>query len=119
MDLIQIYQCFCDRARLRILHLLGKGFLCVRHLQKRLGQSQVKISRHLACLRARSMVQAERRGSWMIYSLPTEPGAELEANPKCLQTCPDFRADLRRRGESPTNCCEPAGIFPGPKRKGV
>ena len=25
MDLVQIYQCFCDQMRLRILHLLAKS----------------------------------------------------------------------------------------------
>jgi DNA-binding transcriptional ArsR family regulator len=48
MDLIQIYQCFCDRTRLRILHLLTKSSLCVCHFQDILGEPQVKISKHLA-----------------------------------------------------------------------
>ena len=29
MELIQIYQCFCDATRLRIIHLLTRGPLCV------------------------------------------------------------------------------------------
>ena len=63
MDLIQIYQCFCDRTRLRILHLLGQEALCVCHLQQILGEPQVKISKHLAYLRARGMVRAGSRTS--------------------------------------------------------
>ena len=48
MDLVQIYQCFCDLTRLRILHLLTKSPLCVCHFQDILREPQVKISKHLA-----------------------------------------------------------------------
>lgn len=34
MELVQIYECLCDRTRLRILHLLGRGPLCVCHFQE-------------------------------------------------------------------------------------
>ncbi|MGH8094944.1 MAG: ArsR/SmtB family transcription factor [Chthoniobacterales bacterium] len=99
MDLIQIYECFCDRTRLRILNLLCQGPLCVCHFQKVLSEPQVKISKHLAYLRARRMVQAERSGNWMIYSLPDRRAAELEVNLKCLQDCvqtdPVFVRDLQ------------------------
>ncbi len=48
MSLIQIYQCLCDETRLRILHLLQDGELCVCHFQQILEEPQVKISKHLA-----------------------------------------------------------------------
>ena len=115
MDLIQIYQCFCDRTRLRILHLLSQSPLCVCHFQEILGEPQVKISKHLAYLKARGMAKAERHGNWMIYSLPPKRDAELEANLKCLQDCvqtdPEFRRDLKKLTKLRSNCCEPAGIF--------
>lgn len=115
MGLIQIYQCLCDRTRLRILHLLCQGPLCVCHFQEILGEPQVKISKHLGYLKARGLVQAERRGNWMVYSLPEKLAPELEANLKCLQDCvqtePEFRADLRKLGELRASCCEPAGVF--------
>ena len=34
MDLIRIYECLCDATRLRILHLLTHGPLCVCHIQE-------------------------------------------------------------------------------------
>ena len=55
-SLVQIYECLCDRTRLRILHLLGQGPLCVCHFQEVLGEAQVKVSKHLAYLRARALV---------------------------------------------------------------
>ena len=99
MDLVQIYQCFCDRTRLRILHLLAQAPLCVCHFQELLGEPQVKISKHLSYLRQREMVTVERQGNWMIYSLPAKRDAELEANLKCLQDCVQtdkvFKNDLK------------------------
>src|SRR3954447_13834425 len=78
MDLIQIYQCFCDRTRLRILNLLVQSPLCVCHFQTILDEPQVKISKHLAYLRERGMVNVERDQNWMTYSLPQKRAPELE-----------------------------------------
>ena len=100
MELIQIYQCFCDTTRLRIIHLLTQGPLCVCHFQDVLGVQQTKVSQHLAYLRKRGMVECTRHANWMIYSLPSKPSLELEENLQCLQDCAQtderFRADLKR-----------------------
>lgn len=115
MDLTRIYECFCDPTRLRMLHLLGQTPLCVCHFQEILGEPQVKVSKHLAYLRARGMVRTERSGNWMIYALPTRRDAELEANLKCLQDCaltlPEFKRDLKKLARLRSKCCEPAGLF--------
>jgi len=100
MELIRIYQCLCDETRLRILHLLARGPLCVCHFQDVLQLPQTKVSQHLAYLRKRRMVETTRRGTWIIYRLPARPSPELEANLRCLQDCVTsdklFRADLAR-----------------------
>lgn len=85
MELVQIYRCFCDATRLRIIHLLAQGPLCVCHFQAILELPQAKVSQHLAYLRKHRMVETSRRGTWIIYSLPARPSAILEANLKCLQ----------------------------------
>ncbi len=99
MQLIQIYQCFCDETRLRIVHLLTKGPLCVCHFQCLLGETQVKISKHLAYLKEKGLVTATRHQNWMIYCLPSKPSRELERNLECLQDCvrlePIFKKDLQ------------------------
>src|SRR5262245_29883262 len=119
MDLIQIYQCFCDRTRLRILHLLTRSPLCVCHFQDILGEPQVKISKHLAYLRSRGMVSAKRAQNWIIYSLPDRPSNELKRNLKCLQDCVQadaaFKRDLGKLSKLAKECCAPRGIF----RRGV
>ncbi len=113
--LVRIYQCFCDRTRLRILHLLTKSPLCVCHFQEILNEPQVKISKHLRYLRKKGMAIAERDQNWMIYSLPKKKSRELALNLKCLQDCaqsdPVFLRDLRKLRQLRKTCCEPAAVF--------
>jgi ArsR family transcriptional regulator, arsenate/arsenite/antimonite-responsive transcriptional repressor len=120
MDLVQIHECFCDRTRLRILHLLTQRPLCVCHFQEILGEPQVKISKHLAYLKEREMVVAERQQNWRIYSLPPRRGAELEANLKCLQDCvqsdPVFKRDLKALAKLRSTTCDPVELFAAPSR---
>ena len=100
MELIKIYECLCDPTRLRLLNILAQGPLCVCHFQEILREPQVKISKHLAYLRQRGLVEAERSGNWMIYALPAKPARELKQNLACLQDCaggnPVFERDLAR-----------------------
>src|SRR5271166_5567883 len=100
MKLIQIYECLCDETRLRILNLLSVTPLCVSHVQKVLQITQVKVSKHLAYMKDRGMVEATRCANRMIYSLGTQTSPELQTNLKCLQDCskeyPIFKEDLIR-----------------------
>src|SRR5581483_11407829 len=100
MKLLQIYRCFCDETRLRILHLLRRGPLCVCHFQDILKLPQVAISKHLAYLRSNDMVLAQRHGKWMIYRLPEKVSPELDLQLRCLQDCvqshPLFCEDAKR-----------------------
>jgi ArsR family transcriptional regulator len=118
MDLIQIYQCLCDRTRVRLLHLLAQTPLCVCHFQEILQEPQVKISKHLAYLRDRKMVTTDRDQNWIIYSLPTRQPATLRKNLKCLQDCARsekvFAQDLQRLHRLKQTCCEPRRLFRAP-----
>ena len=119
MDLIQIYQCFCDRTRLRILKLLTRSPLCVCHFQDILGEPQVKISKHLGYLRRKGMVATKREQNWIIYSLPERRADELERNLKCLQDCVQtdavFKRDMEKLSRLAKSCCKPRSVF----RRGV
>lgn len=121
MDLIQIYECFCDRTRLRILNLLAQTPLCVCHFQEILDEPQVKISKHLAYLKERKMVVAEREQNWMIYWLPRNRASELEANLKCLQDCvqsdPAFKRDLKALARLRSATCRSDGILAALERR--
>jgi ArsR family transcriptional regulator len=108
MKLLQIYRCFCDETRLRILHLLKQGPLCVCHFQGILKLPQVAVSKQLACLREHGLVVAQRHGKWMIYRLPEKASPELNRQLSCLQDCvqsyPVFRDDLKRLKKSRREC---------------
>jgi ArsR family transcriptional regulator, arsenate/arsenite/antimonite-responsive transcriptional repressor len=120
MELVHIHQCFSDRTRQRMVHLLAQSPLCVCHFQTILSEPQVKISKHLAYLRARGMVNVERDQNWMVYSLPRKRPPELERNLKCLQDCVRsdkmFARDLRKLAVIQKNCCEPTTAFHESKR---
>jgi ArsR family transcriptional regulator len=100
MDLVTIYECLCDRTRLRILNLLCHGPLCVCHVQEILGEPQVKVSKHLGYLKTHGLVTVRKEANWRVYSLVSKPAKALEANLACLQDCASedktFRRDLEK-----------------------
>ena len=116
-SLIQIYRCLCDETRLRILHLLAKGPLCVCHFQTVLQVPQVAISKHLAYLRKHELVASHRHEQWMIYALPEKPSKELDLQLACLQDCvqthPVFKEDLKRLAGIASECCWIEKVLPG------
>jgi ArsR family transcriptional regulator, arsenate/arsenite/antimonite-responsive transcriptional repressor len=120
MELLKIYECLCDRTRLRLLNLLAQGPLCVCHFQEILGETQVKVSKHLSYLRTRGLVEVERHGNWMIYELPPKPSRELRANLACLQDCATeeavFRRDLERLRKIDLTC-DPVAAVRGTGRR--
>ncbi|MDT8397886.1 MAG: metalloregulator ArsR/SmtB family transcription factor [Pseudomonadales bacterium] len=70
MDALSFYKCLADATRLRLLLLLTReSELCVCELTESLGDSQPKISRHLAQLRACKLIQDRRQGQWVFYRL--------------------------------------------------
>jgi ArsR family transcriptional regulator len=78
-DLVTLFQALADPTRLRLLNLMTSGEVCVCFFVDVLGESQPKISRHLAYLRRAGVVQARRDGKWIHYRLIEPPDAELRA----------------------------------------
>ncbi len=62
-------QTLADPTRLEMLSLLSDGPKAVKDLVALLGQRQAKVSQHLALLRQRGIVRAERVGNEMHYAL--------------------------------------------------
>jgi len=87
MKLVEIYQCLCDPTRVRIIALLAHRSLCVCHIQEILGKTQVKVSKHLAYLKERGVVEVKREANWRIYCLNRHPSKLLQANLDALRTC--------------------------------
>jgi DNA-binding transcriptional ArsR family regulator len=98
MELTQIHQCLSEPLRVRMVRLLTRGPLCVRHLERILGVGQVSVSKHLSFLKKRGLAVSERRGHWMIYRLVPDRSDSVRTTLDCLERCvasdPLFSADL-------------------------
>jgi DNA-binding transcriptional ArsR family regulator len=69
-----------DPTRVRILELLGeRGELSVGELVRALGQSQPRVSNHLACLRWCGFVESRREHPSVLYRVADERITELIA----------------------------------------
>jgi DNA-binding transcriptional ArsR family regulator len=71
-----LYMALADQTRLRLLMKMYDGEVCVGDFTDALGDSQPKISRHLAYLRNAGIVDTRRDGKWIHYSIrwPEEKG---------------------------------------------
>jgi ArsR family transcriptional regulator len=100
----RMFRAFSDRTRLRILHLLLPGELCVCHIVDVLDLSQPKVSRHLAYLRRTGLVLARKEGLWNYYRLAPAQSAFHEKLLQCLGTCfrevPELTQDAQRLKKS-------------------
>lgn len=104
-----MFRAFSDRTRLRILHLLRGGELCVCDLVDVLGVPQPTASRHLAYLRKAGLVVTRKAGYWSYYSLAPAKNRFHQKLLDCLTCCfedvPQLAKDAKRlsgRG----NCCQ-------------
>lgn len=93
------FKAFADPTRLRILHLLTRGELCVCDIMSVIKAPQPKISRHLAYLRGSGLVRARKMGLWVYYSLAADGGRFTKRLLDCLRDCfqevPALKADLK------------------------
>jgi ArsR family transcriptional regulator len=65
-----LFSLLSDPTRLRALMLIqAEGELCVCELTFALGESQPKVSRHLALMREAGVVEARREGTWVFYRM--------------------------------------------------
>ena len=94
------FAAFSDPTRLRILHLLRDGELCVGDLVTILDLPQPTISRHLAYLRRAALVDTRKSGLWMYYSLAAATSEFHRKLLDCLGACfadvPELRKDAAR-----------------------
>jgi ArsR family transcriptional regulator len=109
-----MFKAFSDVTRLRILHLLLRGEMCVGDLVTILEAPQPRTSQHLATLRSSGLVNSRRDGLWSFYSL-AEPKSNfhmklLECLRHCFAEVPELQADDRRAAKLSKSapCCPPS-----------
>jgi len=70
LEAIELFKLLADNTRLRCLMLMqSEGELCVCELIHAIGDSQPKISRHLAQLRKLGLVIDRKEGLWVHYKI--------------------------------------------------
>lgn len=69
IEMANLFMALSDQTRLRLLNLMRDDEICVCFFTESLGESQPKISRHLAYLRNAGLVEARREGKWMHYRM--------------------------------------------------
>jgi ArsR family transcriptional regulator len=82
LEMESMFMALADRTRLRLLNLMADGEVCVNFFTEALGESQPKVSRHLAYLRNAGLVDTRRHGKWIYYSIkrPENDAAESVIN---------------------------------------
>lgn len=109
-----VFKCLGDETRARLMLMLcAEGELCVCELVWALDDSQPKVSRHLAQLRACGLLADRRQGQWIYYRLhPELPPwvidvlkVTLDANQQWLNQDAQRLADMEGRPLRQTACC--------------
>jgi ArsR family transcriptional regulator, arsenate/arsenite/antimonite-responsive transcriptional repressor len=121
VEMENLFLALADKTRLRLLNLMREDEICVCYFTEVLGESQPKISRHLAYLRKARIVSARREGKWMNYKIaaPGNPFAAriLRDTLDWLRTQDDMREDYEKLVAV---CCSvevPATIIRAPTPK--
>ena len=106
-----MFRAFSDPIRLRILHLVQDGELCVCDLVAILRLPQPTISRHLTYLRRAGLVNVRQERSWNFYTLIPGRSTFHKKLLGCLGACfadvPELTKDLARAREirARGGCC--------------
>ena len=105
-----VFRAFSDRTRLRILHLLQPGELCVCDLVAVLGVPQPKVSRHLAYLRKARLVNIRKDSLWSYYTLALATASFHAKLLECLHCCfrdvPELARDADKLARRRMKCCK-------------
>src|ERR1700677_1583950 len=103
-----MFRAFSDRTRLRILHLLLKGEMCVCDIVSCTRVREPRAPRHLACLLRAGLIVKRKQGLWAYYRLTSAASPFHRSLIKCLKQCfrdvPELAADDKRASRT---CCQP------------
>lgn len=107
----QMFRAFSDRTRLRILHLLLNGELCVCDIVAVTRVPQPTASRHLAYLRKTGLILGRKDGLWIYYRLAPAKSSFHRSLINCLKECfedvPELATDAKRAARASVCCKQP------------
>ncbi len=101
-----------DKTRLRLLSMMRRDEVCVCYFTGVLDAPQPTISRHLAYLRNKGLVETRREGKWMHYRMARPKDAALaRALDHVLDAAAEdgqVKSDAKRMKAA---CCDPAALI--------
>ena len=71
-DLAELFKCFGDSTRVRILCVLLEGEFCVGDIAEALNMTQSAVSHQLKLLKQAKLIAGKRDGKQILYSLADE-----------------------------------------------
>jgi ArsR family transcriptional regulator, arsenate/arsenite/antimonite-responsive transcriptional repressor len=86
-DLARLFKALGDETRLEMVGLLAAagGALCACDIESRFDLSQPTVSHHLRLLKEAGLVLAERRGTWVFYTLEPKTLRRVAAMARMLE----------------------------------
>jgi len=70
--LVKMLKALSSEPRLKIFRLLKQRSLCVNAITAKLDMTQSAVSQHLRILKEAGLVQADKRGYWIHYSVDVD-----------------------------------------------
>lgn len=90
-NLVELFSALGSDTRIKLLQELAERPLCVGMLALRLEVTQSAVSQHLTVLRNVGLVQSDKRGSYVHYSLTND------ARERCLAALDEVLPAAHRR----------------------
>ena len=101
-ELLKVFKALADPTRVQILMHLASGNLCVGALAQRLRVTPSAVSQHLRILREAGLVDGDKRGYWVHYSV--ERDRLRLAAAEVAKFFADLDRHAGRRGEPASGC---------------
>lgn len=96
-DATKLFRAMSDPIRVRILHLLRSGDLCVGDIVTVLRVPQPTASRHLTALRKAGLITARKNSYWTFYALAPAHSALHRKLIECLDADVAGRSKDKKR----------------------
>jgi DNA-binding transcriptional ArsR family regulator len=100
-DYLAVTKALSDAGRVRLLHALRDGELCVCQLIELLQLAPSTVSKHLSILSQANLVESRKKGRWVYYRLPRKAGSSIASRItretfSHLQHSTELKADQKR-----------------------
>ncbi|OPJ56023.1 ArsR/SmtB family transcription factor [Alkalithermobacter paradoxus] len=69
---VEIFKALSDKNRLMILEMLSCGEMCACDIMEGLELTQPTISHHMKILQQSGLVNSQKKGKWVFYSINTD-----------------------------------------------